>query len=607
MASFAAAGVNCFAPNPGPERGLSYALNASPDGSKIVYGAGYSVVIRDVEDPQDVQVHIGHRKKVNVAKFSPDGKLVASGDAAGVIRVWSSSNLELKKELPCMGGPIFDLAFDDTGKRMVVCGDARGTNTRVFMWESGSPQGEPGGTSKRVLSVDIRPTKPSRMASSSEDMKVRLHEGPPYKFSGSFEEHTNFVQCVRYSPDGRFLATASNDKSIYILDAETGDKISQLPTEHKGSIYAVSWSADSSMLVSCSGDKTVKLWDIESASCAGTVSLGSKIPDMQVGCVFAGDEVVSLSLSGDLHFIDMSAGKVNRTVQSHSSIPAHLARDWSADTPEVYVGTADGSIFAIHPDGMSERFEGDAGPSDGIVVCEGQLYAVGHDDALHTADVSDGAYKLKASSMPTDFTPVGVSAGPEDASLAVVATHASLYLARDGKRKHSIEFSGYEGLCVAMAPDCSECIVGGTDKAAHIFAINGNKLEDTGVSLSGIQGKCTAVQYSPTGTHIALGDDVKEVTLWDRESRECLIKNKWVFHSSSITSLAFSPSGQFVASGSTDTQVIIWNVDKKMAKTKIHPAHALGVMSVAWLDDETVVSGGGDFCVRKWSPKLPGK
>mmetsp|Transcript_12938 Transcript_12938/g.25082 ORF Transcript_12938/g.25082 Transcript_12938/m.25082 type:complete len:606 (-) Transcript_12938:248-2065(-) len=604
MASFAASGVNCYAPNPSPERGLSYALNSSPDGSKLIYGSGYSVVIRDAANPQDVEVLVGHRKKVSVAKYSPDGMLIASADASGTVRIWSSVDFSLKKELPCLGGAIFDLAFDDTSKRMVVCGDARGVNCRVFMWESGSPQGEPAGTSKRVLSCDIRPTQPSHLATASEDMKVRLHKGPPYKFTGAFEEHKNFVQCVRYSPDGQFIATASSDKNIYILDAESGEIHTKLPEEHKGSIYAVSWSPDSKMLLSCSGDKSVKLWDISSSSCAATVSLGNSVSDMQVGCVFCGEEAVSLSLNGDLHFLDMGSSSVQRTIQSHSSVPANICRDWSADTPEVYVGSADGDVFVFHPDGSAERFDGSPGPNDGITVCDGQLYSVGHDDVLRQADVSEG-FKFKASTVPLDTTPIGVSSGPGDAGLVVTATHSMLILARDGKRKDAFSFKGYQGLCVAMSADCTECVVGGSDKAAHVFAISGDKLEDTGIKLDKLQGPCTSARYSPTGTHIALGDEVKEVTLWDRATHECLIRNKWVFHHSTVTCIAFSPSGQYVASGSTDTQVIIWNVDKKMAKTKIHPAHALGVVSVEWLDDETVISAGGDMCLRKWSPKLP--
>lgn len=60
-------------------------------------------------------------------------------------------------------------------------------------------------------------------------------------------EHSNFVNCIRYAPDGSKFITVSSDKKGMIYDGKTGDKIGELASEdgHKGSIYAVSWSPDS--------------------------------------------------------------------------------------------------------------------------------------------------------------------------------------------------------------------------------------------------------------------------------------------------------------------------------------------------------------------------
>lgn len=59
--------------------------------------------------------------------------------------------------------------------------------------------------------------------------------------------HSNFVNCIRYSPDGSKFISVSSDKKGVIYDGKTGEKIGELSSEdgHKGSIYAVSWSPDS--------------------------------------------------------------------------------------------------------------------------------------------------------------------------------------------------------------------------------------------------------------------------------------------------------------------------------------------------------------------------
>lgn len=59
-------------------------------------------------------------------------------------------------------------------------------------------------------------------------------------------EHSNFVNCIRFSPDGSKLISVSSDKKGIIYDAKTGETMGQLSSEdgHTGSIYAVSWSGD---------------------------------------------------------------------------------------------------------------------------------------------------------------------------------------------------------------------------------------------------------------------------------------------------------------------------------------------------------------------------
>lgn len=62
-----------------------------------------------------------------------------------------------------------------------------------------------------------------------------------------FREHSNFVNCIRFSPDGSKLISVSSDRKGLIYDGKSGEKIGELSSEdgHYGSIYAVSWSPDS--------------------------------------------------------------------------------------------------------------------------------------------------------------------------------------------------------------------------------------------------------------------------------------------------------------------------------------------------------------------------
>lgn len=65
-------------------------------------------------------------------------------------------------------------------------------------------------------------------------------------------EHSNFVNCVRFAPDGSKFITVSSDKKGIIYDGKTCEKLGELSSDdgHKGSIYAVSWSPDGKQVLS---------------------------------------------------------------------------------------------------------------------------------------------------------------------------------------------------------------------------------------------------------------------------------------------------------------------------------------------------------------------
>ncbi|RKO86647.1 WD40-repeat-containing domain protein, partial [Blyttiomyces helicus] len=130
-------------------------------------------------------------------------------------------------------------------------------------------------------------------------------------------EHGSVVCCVKFSNDGKFLATGCN-RSAQIFDMTTGTKTSlidettpkdgdlyirsvcfdptarQLATGaedrvirvwdiarrkvkwtlkgHDQDIYSLDWSKDGRVIVSGSGDKTVKVWDVETGECIRTIS-----------------------------------------------------------------------------------------------------------------------------------------------------------------------------------------------------------------------------------------------------------------------------------------------------------------------------------------------
>ena len=263
---------NTFATLPRTQRGMPLVLGGDPKGKNFLYTNGNSIVIRDIENPSISDIYTEHSTMTTVAKYSPSGFYICSADQSGKIRIWDTTQKEhiLKNEFQPFVGNIKDLAWSPDSQRIVVVGEGRERFGHVIMMETGTSVGEIAGHSKTINSCDFRPSRPFRIITGSEDNFVGIYEGPPFKFKNQLEDHTRFVQSVRYSPDGQLFATAGFDGKMFLYNANDYTKVGEFGTTknaHGGGIYAVSWSPDGKQLLSASGDKTCKIWDVATLEC----------------------------------------------------------------------------------------------------------------------------------------------------------------------------------------------------------------------------------------------------------------------------------------------------------------------------------------------------
>ncbi|KAJ3254084.1 general transcription repressor [Boothiomyces macroporosus] len=80
-----------------------------------------------------------------------------------------------------------------------------------------------------------------------------------------------YIRSVCFSPDGVYLATGGEDRIIRIWDIAKGTVKMKL-SGHEQDIYSLDWSKENKIIVSGSGDHTVKVWDAENGKLLKTLS-----------------------------------------------------------------------------------------------------------------------------------------------------------------------------------------------------------------------------------------------------------------------------------------------------------------------------------------------
>lgn len=248
-----------------------------------------------------------HKDRVNWVEFSPDSRSIATASNSNRIYHWNcksgSKIAEIVQSADC-----FSVTFDPSGSLLLSAGDD--SAVRIFS----SANGRPGPYFRHegdVLRALFSPNG-KYVATASADFTGRILDGRSLATVGQPLDHNNELRCIAFSPDSRLVATGGGDNRARIWSVPNGEPQGR-PLVHDGAVLWVDFSKNSRRILTCSEDGTARVWDtLEGAPASqklqhgGAVTYGEFTPD--------GRRVLTISNDGLARLWSVGPGTSDRTV-----------------------------------------------------------------------------------------------------------------------------------------------------------------------------------------------------------------------------------------------------------------------------------------------------
>ncbi|KAK9494179.1 quinon protein alcohol dehydrogenase-like superfamily [Lipomyces doorenjongii] len=592
---------------PSTSKGVPLHISYDPRSDRLVYPSNKSIHLRSLSNPSSSTQFAGHIAATSVAKFSPSGYYIASGDISGTVKVFDSSSTTedpeiVKSNFAIISGRINDLAWDSDSKRIIAVGDGKERYGHCFTFDSGNSVGEIAGHSAQINAVDIRSVRPFRAATVADDSAMVWLTGPPFRFAKSVRgEHTNFATDVKFAVDGAYVISVGMDRKIVVYDGREGDVLAKVDGAHAGGILCVAAGKKEDgtpVFATASTDGRVKLWTYKDTGIEELYTWDVVTGEHLVGVTFTSStKLVAVSLSGDLYYL--SAGETTPTQTIYGHQKAITSLKVASDGKTLYTGSYDGRLVQWDiATGNSTVIAGSGHRNlvTSIVEAGGIIYTAGWDDTVKAVRGTEfSSLSLSAPSQPKGVAVAGkyLVLATEDA----VYTHTTELISVSTYKRNSI---------TSVCASDSFVAIGAQDGSVTLLTVPDLKTVSTNIPPS--RASVSALAFSPRiddqGRQLlAVGDSTGKIAVVNATDGS-IVTTRWAFHTARVTSIEWRADGKYAVTGGLDTNIFVYSVDKPAKNVKTLGAHKDGVNGVAWAGDDKIVSIGADACVKWWNVSL---
>jgi WD40 repeat protein len=529
-------------------------------------------------------------------QLSPDGTRVAAAATDGSLCVWEMATGKCLA-VPHGGPHVCEVRWSPDG-RLLAFALTPGPTVRLWDAATGHTVLLAGGHTDTVDRLRFTPDG-RQLASAGKDGAVCLWDVTAARLLTVLRGHTGGVSDLAFSPDGRRLVSGADypDNTARLWDLTTGEQVAVL-AGHLNTVGSVAFSPDGKRIITASWDQAARLWDGTTGKLIAPLE-GHTGPVRSVAFAPTGGRVVTASEDQTLRLWDAATG------QSLAVLHGHLG----AIVKVAY--SPDGALLAsASEDGTARLWDAEYVERNGVLR--------GHTSFVYDAGFSPDGTRVASAAWDhtvrlwdaTTGRQTGLLRHEADIIESVAFSPDGRQLAsmaRDDKVRVWDVVGGTRRHVLAIPPGGSNTDVRLTFNAQGTLLAAGSRagpvcLWDaaTGRPAGKLQGHTSpsrAVAFSPDGSRLASGDEGGTVRVWDVAARAPVAVLRG--YTAAVNGVVYSADGRLLATASYDKSVRLWDAGTgELLGTLRHGGIVYGV---AFSPDGTrLASGCGDNTIRLW-------
>jgi len=540
---------------------IARSIDFNSKGNLIVSAHDDGVIRMWSLDLRQIVSFKGHGRSINKVRFSPNGETIASASQDNTIKLWDLNGVVIKKFLG-HNFPVKGISFSADGKFIASSDEG----CIIKLWRVSGHISKTFGKSRDscsgTVSIDFSPNG-EKIASARENV-VELWELNG-ALSYTFEEHSDLINSVEFSPDGKTFVTGSRDKTIKLWNSSASGSKGVIRTfkGHSDTVSEVRFSSNGENLISGGVDNAVIIWSIEGE--AKSLASGHSVSYSPDGDTIAVATVVRSSTDPrviqNVNVVQLrnNSGALLKTLEGHTGRINSVV--YSPDGKTIATASDDAKVKLWNTDGtLRQTLEGHEKPVINVSFsADSKILAAASLD--HTVKLwnTNGRFIKTLTEHQDEVTDVDFSSDGRLLTSAAKGSKKIIIWRSNGQYIRTLEGHAAQVNSVSFSPNSQLIVSASNDSTVRIWRSDGRLLK----TLKGHSGPVNNAKFSLDGRLVVSAGEDARLKLWSLEGNEI----KTLTSDAPLSDLIFHPhSRQFVSVEESEElegtgRVITWSLD----------------------------------------------